>query len=151
VGEIARLDQTELVAALHDLPADAGRGLQRLAGAEAEMPDEMLEIACVAALRMVGEAVVAAHHDADAAAPHLVVRAATRFIQGFQALELAPALGSIAATQPLEPRHDKADGGAGEDLILGRLELVQRFLVGVIAMVDDVHAVLERALDRSSG
>src|SRR5438552_7130314 len=41
VGEVAGLDQAELVAALHDLAASAGRCLQRLAGREAEMADEM--------------------------------------------------------------------------------------------------------------
>src|SRR5207244_416770 len=95
IGELAGLDQAELVAALHDLAAGARGRLQGLAGSEAEMGDEVLEVAGVGALRVGGEAVVAAQHDADAALAHGVVSAAARLVEPLQAVEHDAAVARI--------------------------------------------------------
>src|SRR5882724_6689531 len=63
IGEVAGLDLAELLGAAHDLAAEAGGGDERLHGAEAEHVDEEEEIARVGAVRVPGEAVVAAGQD----------------------------------------------------------------------------------------
>src|SRR5215469_7445199 len=74
IGQVARLDLPEFMASPHDLAAGTRRGLQRFARTESEMLHEMLEVAGVGALRIDGEAVVAADHDANAALLHLAMR-----------------------------------------------------------------------------
>ena len=71
IGEVAGLDLAELSGAAHDFPAQAGGGHERLHGSEAEHVDEKKEIARVGAVRVPGEAVVAAGEHADPALAHL--------------------------------------------------------------------------------
>src|SRR4029077_7590192 len=66
IGEIARLYLAELVAHLHDLPAELGRRDDGVHRREVEQLDEMLDIPRVRADRVPGEAVIAAGQDAHA-------------------------------------------------------------------------------------
>jgi hypothetical protein len=71
IGEVAGLDLAELAGTAHDLAAEAGGGDERLHGSEAEHVDEEEQIARVGAVRVPGEAVVAAGEHADPALAHL--------------------------------------------------------------------------------
>ena len=151
VGEEAFLDLPELVAAHHDLAAEAGRRQQRLHRREAEVLHEVLEVLRVGAVLDPGEAVVAAGQDADAALVHLlqrldgdlelaVVAHLLRYV-GRDA-ELGGVVGGV--DQP-------GDAGRDEVLVLVRLEHVERLLVGEAGVVDDLDAVADALLDRLAG
>src|SRR5437870_10365022 len=151
VGEVARLDLPQLVATAHELAAELGGGDQRLDRRVAEELDEPLQVARVRADRVVREAVVAAGEDADPALAHFRVELLHALELGgrshvfFRAALDAPFLRFVSA------RVDEANRRGDEDLLLLRFKQVERFLVGVAAVVDDAEAMLRRALHRLRG
>src|SRR5260221_4689817 len=139
------------MAALHDLAARAGRRLQCLAGAESQVLHEMVEISGIGSLRIGGEAVITADNDSDSTLSHLVVRAAGRLIEWFQAFEKDAALRAIVAAHAVQPRQNDADRWAREDAVPCSLQEVKRFFVGVVAMVDHVDTMLDGPFYRGRG
>src|SRR5882757_6545174 len=73
VGNIAFLHLTKLIAQAHHLSADARAALQSLVGRKAEQIDEMLEVACVVALRRLSKAVVSTDQYAHSAFAQLCI------------------------------------------------------------------------------
>jgi hypothetical protein len=53
----------------------------------------------------------------------------------------------VVAAQPFQPRHHEAESWSGGNAVPGGFQLVERLGVREVAMVDDVDAVLQRALD----
>src|SRR5471030_334833 len=151
VGEIARLHPTELIGPPHRLATGAGRRLQHLARAEAEMLHEELEVARVAALRVGREAVVAADQDADAALAHLDMDAAARLVDRLQPVGHDPAGRRVVAAHRLEPVDDQGEGWTGEDAVLGAFQKIERLGVGEVAVIDDIDTVPHRALHGGRG
>ena len=130
-------------------PPHCGRGHQRLGRREAEILDEELEIARVAADRRVREAVIAAGQHAHAAA-HQFGHERTLKRQDLVAA-LHQRFGQVERRIGMDCAMRKTNSRRDENFGLLRLEHVERFGVGVAAMVEHAEAVFEAELHRRGG
>src|SRR5207237_2465281 len=131
-----------------ELGAERGFGGERLDRGVAEELDEPLQVARVSADRVVREAVVSARQDADAALAHLGVDLLHALERGGRSHVLLRAGLDAPFLRFVGARIEKADRRGDEDLVLLRFEQIERFLVGVAAVVDDAEAVPRSALYR---
>ena len=144
VGEVAFLHLAELARHAHQLRADRRGAAQRVGRRIAEPAHEMLDIARVLAHRRHGEAVVAADHHPHAAPAEFAIglagevehpEEAERFHGlAVQAVFLALPGGVV----------DEAESRADKGRVLDAFQRVERFLVGIVAVVDALDAVPDR-------
>ena len=151
IGDKAFLHLAQLVAHPHDLAAEAGGALQRLARRIAQQVDEMLEVAGIVALGRLREAVIAADQRAHAALAQLAIDLAAVVDDPLHADLQRHLMGEAEGLALIERAIDDADGRADEDAVLHRFQHVEGFFIGGFAVIDHVDAAAHRALDGVGG